>query len=659
MPPIPPDVGAARAAVAQARLAFRRGDRDAARALLERVPALLAGADAPEAAAAELDAVALKAFHDGNLERCMSAQTAAIAVLRRMGDRRRVAEALIRDAGARMVAGRPGVSERLAEAHKEAETIGDIGLIAQAATTAAMEAHRASRPAEALEHAAVGTAAGRRAGAWSWVVTAEGTGAAAALSMGDPHACIEHTTRAIADAERQGLGRARIDLGLQRVRALAAIQEHEQAGEELAALASAAHPGDRSIAAKLAMAQGIVHRAAGRPAPARAALEEARARFQALQDPVQVAEATAALLELACSLGDAAGARAQRDRLRLSDAPRPIAALGEARAAAVLHAPAEALAAALEATRIAAEASSAPIEDEARVLAVRAARGTGDLARALALCEDLAAARAGADHDRRRLRARGEAAARRLVEAAAALDRDTAEGVAAETARALRAEHGARLDALAHTARNRLAAVAACGDLLALPTPPRSRDELVDRLHNSVAALGEMLDEAATRARDPGAAEHAGPTPLAPLAYRVETMFGPRAAQKGIDLQVRVRSVAWSALPPTVLRDAAENLVSNALKFCDRGDQVRVIVDVEGGWSTLSVQDSGPGIPHGDQDRLFQPRSRLAPRPTGGEPSSGLGLWLTRNAITHLGGQLEVESEPGEGSTFRLVLPEP
>lgn len=142
MTPIRPDVPAARASVVEARRAFLAGDRDNAGALLDAVPELLGDATTPEADAVRLDAVAPRAFHDGNLERCLKAQAAALGVLRRIGDRRRVAEALIRDAGARMVAGRPSVSERLAEARREAETIGDSALIAQVATTAAMLAHR-------------------------------------------------------------------------------------------------------------------------------------------------------------------------------------------------------------------------------------------------------------------------------------------------------------------------------------------------------------------------------------------------------------------------------------------------------------------------------------------------------------------------------------
>jgi signal transduction histidine kinase len=655
--PEPAALRDARAAVAEARAAFRRGEREAANAALDRVPGLLGDTDDAEASAVQLDAVALRAFHAGNLERCLSAQTAAIAVYRRIGDRPRLAEALVRDAGARMVAGRAEVAERLAEARREADTIGDASLVAQIATTAAMQAMRDAQAGEALTQAAVAAAAGRRAGAWTWVLAAEGTGAAAAMALGDAHACIAMTTRAIEDAVRQGLGRATLDLGLQRVRALAAVGDAAEAALQLDELAARLHPDDRCLQAKRWLAAGLVHRAAADHAAADAALRRAHAAFVQIQDRVQAAETLAALVENDVQRGDVDATQAHLTALRLADPPAPLRTLAEARAAMLLALPEDALAHALEAAR-AADAVSAPLlGDDARVLAVQAARASGDLALALALCEDLAEARAQANRLRRRLQVRGSAAARAYVDAAHALDRRTAEGPASDALRALRQEHGARIDALAHAARNRLAAVTACGDLLALPTPPRPREELADRLHAAVASLSQMLDDAATEARDPGATGAPEPTPVAPLAYRVASIFGPRAAQKGIDLQVRVRSAGQAQVPPALLRDALENLVSNALKFCSGGDRVRILVDRAEGSVVVAVEDDGPGIPEREQPLLFQPRSRLSLRPTDGESSTGLGLWLTKAAIERAGGTVDVDTAPGRGSTFRLHLP--
>jgi signal transduction histidine kinase/CheY-like chemotaxis protein len=98
------------------------------------------------------------------------------------------------------------------------------------------------------------------------------------------------------------------------------------------------------------------------------------------------------------------------------------------------------------------------------------------------------------------------------------------------------------------------------------------------------------------------------------------------------------------------------NLVSNALKFTERGE-VRIRAAVAGDTVTLEVQDTGIGIPYEEQSRIFEefyqaenPLQRL-------HKGTGLGLTLSRNLAVRLGGRLEVESEPGKGTTFKLVIP--
>ena len=100
------------------------------------------------------------------------------------------------------------------------------------------------------------------------------------------------------------------------------------------------------------------------------------------------------------------------------------------------------------------------------------------------------------------------------------------------------------------------------------------------------------------------------------------------------------------------------NLLSNAAKFCDeeRG-RVAVELAVEDGVVRVDVRDNGPGIDPEDQvvifDRFKQGGQTLTERPQG----TGLGLAISREIIRQLGGELWVDSAPGEGSTFSFVLP--
>lgn len=71
----------------------------------------------------------------------------------------------------------------------------------------------------------------------------------------------------------------------------------------------------------------------------------------------------------------------------------------------------------------------------------------------------------------------------------------------------------------------------------------------------------------------------------------------------------------------------------------------------------ISVRDTGPGIRHEDLPLLFEPFVKLSNKPTAGEPSTGLGLSIVKEIVELHGGQITVESAPGQGTTFKVNLP--
>jgi signal transduction histidine kinase len=135
------------------------------------------------------------------------------------------------------------------------------------------------------------------------------------------------------------------------------------------------------------------------------------------------------------------------------------------------------------------------------------------------------------------------------------------------------------------------------------------------------------------------------------------------AAQLLADRKAKLRVRVPAELPPVPAdRDRVKqvllNLLSNAAKFCDeeRG-RVAVELAVENGAVRVDVRDNGPGIDLEDQevifDRFRQGDAALAESPSG----TGLGLPISRQIIRHLGGELWVESTPGDGATFSFTLP--
>lgn len=131
------------------------------------------------------------------------------------------------------------------------------------------------------------------------------------------------------------------------------------------------------------------------------------------------------------------------------------------------------------------------------------------------------------------------------------------------------------------------------------------------------------------------------------------------AQQKGLAWQVVIPdSLPTLLIDPDRLGQAVGNLLSNAIKYTPSGDTVSVVAERTVDGIQIRVSDSGPGIEPQEQSRIFEPfyRSHMHRRfPQG----MGLGLTIARDLVVAHGGQLEMESTPGQGSHFTLRLPVP
>ena len=105
------------------------------------------------------------------------------------------------------------------------------------------------------------------------------------------------------------------------------------------------------------------------------------------------------------------------------------------------------------------------------------------------------------------------------------------------------------------------------------------------------------------------------------------------------------------------LRQVLVNLLDNAVKYSPDGGEVTVELGSAPGLVTLTVRDGGLGIPTGEQDRIFEKFYRLDPALTRGVGGSGLGLYISRELVSRMGGRMSVRSSPGEGAAFTVELP--
>jgi CheY-like chemotaxis protein/HAMP domain-containing protein len=161
------------------------------------------------------------------------------------------------------------------------------------------------------------------------------------------------------------------------------------------------------------------------------------------------------------------------------------------------------------------------------------------------------------------------------------------------------------------------------------------------------------------------------PVSLSELAAYAERVFRPLATDKGIELSV----VLDPNLPREIVTDKQRleriltNLLGNAVKFTSQGT-VRLAIarpppgvklgrsDLDVGRSiAFSVSDTGIGIPPAAQERIFAPFEQVEARTDRRYGGTGLGLSIARESAQLLGGELELESEEGRGSTFTLYLP--
>jgi signal transduction histidine kinase/DNA-binding NarL/FixJ family response regulator len=142
---------------------------------------------------------------------------------------------------------------------------------------------------------------------------------------------------------------------------------------------------------------------------------------------------------------------------------------------------------------------------------------------------------------------------------------------------------------------------------------------------------------------------------LGPFIDQVVSMFRPAAAAKGLEFRLETEG----RLPDCVrtdqkrLRQVLINLLSNAVKYTGSGS-VTLHVRYAGEVAVFEVRDTGPGIAADAQEAIFAPFDRGVATGTSG--GVGLGLPISRAMVHILGGQLELDSSPGEGSCFRVRL---
>ena len=179
--------------------------------------------------------------------------------------------------------------------------------------------------------------------------------------------------------------------------------------------------------------------------------------------------------------------------------------------------------------------------------------------------------------------------------------------------------------------------------------------EVAALVHDETERLQSLLERLRSLVQldvaEPGPPEQVD---LADHLRRLQTRFAPAARQAGVSLQVRGGGTV--RCDPQLLAIVLDNLVSNAIRYTPAGGSVTVGSHRRRGERVLAVKDSGIGIAPEHQRRIFDRFYRVDEARDRASGGTGLGLALARRAARGLGGRIEVESSPGRGTEFRLVL---
>ncbi len=214
------------------------------------------------------------------------------------------------------------------------------------------------------------------------------------------------------------------------------------------------------------------------------------------------------------------------------------------------------------------------------------------------------------------------------------------------------------LGIVAHDLRNPLNAILLQAELLIEeggPGEPRQVQRIAASARNLLGMVERLLDVNRIETGSVGACLQ--PVDLRIIAAEARERIAGVAGRKGMELHLADGAdLPGAVADPAVLGEVLDNLLSNAVKFSPPGRPVRLDFEALDREVAVAVQDHGPGFTAEDRARAFGRFATLSARPTGGEETTGLGLFIVRKLTEAMGGRVELRSEPGRGARFLVWL---
>jgi signal transduction histidine kinase len=220
------------------------------------------------------------------------------------------------------------------------------------------------------------------------------------------------------------------------------------------------------------------------------------------------------------------------------------------------------------------------------------------------------------------------------------------------------------LYSVSHELRSPVTSIVGLSRLLLDPVSERDEAEAHHRatlINNAATELLELVTQLLSLAKaDAGRLDpHIAPTDIAPVLAEVADALRP-LARDGVEVAVEVDQTPFVLdTDPTLFRQVVRNLVANAIAFTESGAVTVRAARRAGDAVTISVQDTGIGIPPDDIERVFEEFYQVRSRLQVGRRGTGLGLAYSRLVAEELGATLTGTSEPGTGSVFTIRMAPP
>jgi signal transduction histidine kinase len=227
--------------------------------------------------------------------------------------------------------------------------------------------------------------------------------------------------------------------------------------------------------------------------------------------------------------------------------------------------------------------------------------------------------------------------------------------------RQLKAEKGEFLGIVAHDLRSPLSNIVTSAEIIGSDAemPHEQVKEFADIICSSARHMIHLVENLMDlNAIEQGRMQmQIGPCELGELVRGVAANYDSKAKAKQQELKFEQGPGPLVAMAdPHSAIQIFDNLLSNAIKYSPAGKRIDVRIVRRNGVIRCEVQDQGPGLNKDDLQKMFGQFAKLSARPTGGEPSTGLGLSIVKKMVEAAGGNVWCESEPGKGSTFVVEL---